>query len=235
MYKDLKKKVFEANLALVKAGLVKMTWGNASGFDRGKGVMVIKPSGVSYALMQETDMVVLDLDGNLVEGDNKPSSDTATHLELYRAFPSIGGIVHTHSTWATSWAQACREIPCLGTTHADHFFGPVPCTRSLHPEEIKGQYEKETGKVIIETMAMLTPDEVPGILVAEHGPFTWGRDVGVAVQHAVILEEVAKMAFHTILLGKDIPIQHELLEKHYLRKHGKRAYYGQGREMMNDE
>lgn len=224
---NLKQAVFEANLALVKEGLVKMTWGNASGIDRVKGLVVIKPSGISYDEMTPADMVAVDLQGNVTDSELKPSSDTPTHLFLYRAFSSIGSIVHTHSEWATSWAQACRSIPCLGTTHADHFYGPVPCTRMLTPEEIQGQYELATGEVIREIFAGMNPLEVPGVLVAEHGPFCWGKTVADAVKHAIILEEIAKMAFRTVMLGKDNPVQPSLLEKHYLRKHGPDAYYGQ--------
>lgn len=224
---NLKQAVFEANLALVKEGLVKMTWGNASGIDRVKGLVVIKPSGISYDEMTPADMVAVDLQGNVTDSELKPSSDTPTHLFLYRAFSSIGSIVHTHSEWATSWAQACRSIPCLGTTHADHFYGPVPCTRMLTPEEIQGQYELATGEVIREIFAGMNPLEVPGVLVAEHGPFCWGKTVADAVKHAIILEEIAKMAFRTVMLGKDQPVQPSLLEKHYLRKHGPDAYYGQ--------
>jgi L-ribulose-5-phosphate 4-epimerase len=223
----LKQAVFEANLALVKEGLVKLTWGNASGIDRSQGLVVIKPSGISYDEMTPEDMVVIDLEGNPVNSRYKPSSDTPTHLFLYQAFPEVSGIIHTHSEWATSWAQACREIPCLGTTHADHFYGAVPCTRALTPEEIQGQYELETGKVIRDTMAGLNPLEIPGILVAEHGPFCWGKTVTDAVKHAIILEEIAKMAFRTVMLGKDQPVQKVLLEKHFMRKHGPGAYYGQ--------
>ena len=223
----LKQAVFEANLALVLEGLVKMTWGNASGIDRENGLVVIKPSGVSYQDMTPEDMVVMDLDGNLIDGKLKPSSDTPTHLHLYRSFPLINGIVHTHSEWATSWAQACRSIPCLGTTHADHFHGSVPCTRLLTPEEIKGQYEHSTGAVIVETFSGINPMEVPGVLVAEHGPFSWGNTPADAVKNAVILEEIAKMAFRTVLLGRNTPVQSAILEKHYSRKHGPDAYYGQ--------
>jgi L-ribulose-5-phosphate 4-epimerase len=223
----LKKSVFEANLALVNEGLVKLTWGNASGIDRAQGLIVIKPSGISYDEMTPDDMVVLDLQGNVLESRLKPSSDTPAHLFLYQAFPSVGGIVHTHSEWATSWAQACRSIPCLGTTHADHFYGPVPCTRLLTPAEIQGQYELATGKVIQETFAGINPIEVPGVLVAEHGPFCWGKTLADAVKHAIILEEIAKIAFRTVMLGKDNPVQEAILEKHYQRKHGPDAYYGQ--------
>lgn len=226
---NLKQAVFEANLALVKEGLVKLTWGNASGIDRGRGLVVIKPSGISYEEMTPGDMVVVDLQGHVVDSDLSPSSDTPTHLFLYRTFESIGSIVHTHSEWATSWAQACRSIPCLGTTHADHFFGSVPCTRLLTPEEIRGQYERATGVVIQEIFAGINPLTVPGVLVAEHGPFCWGKSVADAVKHAVILEEIAKMAFRTVMLGKDQPVQSAILEKHYQRKHGPDAYYGQKR------
>jgi L-ribulose-5-phosphate 4-epimerase len=223
----LKQAVFEANLALVSEGLVKLTWGNASGIDRQQGLMVIKPSGISYDEMTPEDMVVMDLQGNIIDSRLNPSSDTPTHLFLYQVFPGIGSIVHTHSEWATSWAQACRDIPCLGTTHADHFHGPVPCTRLLTPEEIRGRYELETGRVIQERFSSINPDEVPGVLVAEHGPFTWGKTVPDAVRHAIILEEIAKIAFRTVLLGKDSPVQPGILEKHYSRKHGPDAYYGQ--------
>jgi L-ribulose-5-phosphate 4-epimerase len=223
----LRQAVLQANLALVEEGLVKLTWGNASGIDRNRGLMVIKPSGVPYADMKPDDMVVMDLDGKLIDGKLRPSADTPTHLLLYKAFPEINGIVHTHSNWATSWAQACREIPCLGTTHADHFYGPVPCTRLLTPEEINGDYEQATGHVIREAFTLLNPMEVPGVLVAEHGPFTWGATVSDAVKHAIILEEIAKMAFRTVVLGKQHPVQNAILEKHYSRKHGPGAYYGQ--------
>jgi len=223
----LKQAVFEANLALVKEGLVKLTWGNASGIDRVQGLVVIKPSGISYDEMTPEDMVVLDLEGNVISSKWKPSSDTATHLLLYKAFPAIGSIVHTHSEWATSWAQACLDIPCLGTTHADHFYGPVPCTRLLTPPEIQGEYERATGEVIAERFQNIDPLAVPAVLVAEHGPFCWGKSPAEALKHAIILEEVAKMAFRTVLLGKQSPVQSAILEKHYQRKHGPDAYYGQ--------
>jgi L-ribulose-5-phosphate 4-epimerase len=223
----LKQAVFEANLALVKEGLVKLTWGNASGIDRVQGLVVIKPSGISYDEMTPEDMVVLDLEGNVINSKWKPSSDTATHLLLYKAFPAIGSIVHTHSEWATSWAQACLDIPCLGTTHADHFYGPVPCTRLLTPSEIQGEYERATGQVIAERFQNIDPLAVPAVLVAEHGPFCWGKSPAEALKHAIILEEVAKMAFRTVLLGKQSPVQSAILEKHYQRKHGPDAYYGQ--------
>jgi len=227
MIEHLKLEVFEANLALVREGLVKLTWGNASAIDRESGLVVIKPSGVSYHDMKSDDMAVVDLDGLVVSGSLRPSSDTPTHLSLYKSFTAIGGIVHTHSQWATSWAQACREIPCLGTTHADHFYGPVPCTRLLSPDEIRENYEEATGSVIREAFTLLNPTEVPGVLVAEHGPFCWGSNVAEAVKHAIILEEIAKMAFRTVVLGKDYPVQPAILEKHYTRKHGPDAYYGQ--------
>ncbi len=224
----LKIQVLDANLALVREGLVKLTWGNASAIDRGKGLVVIKPSGVSYEDMKADDMVVVNLNGDVVSGTLKPSSDTPTHLILYKSFPAIGGIVHTHSGWATAWAQACREIPCLGTTHADYFYGPVPCTRLLTPGEIRDNYEEATGSVIKEAFTLLDPVEVPGVLVAEHGPFCWGRNVAEGVKHAIILEEIAKMAFRTVVLGKEYAVQSAILEKHYSRKHGPGKYYGQG-------
>lgn len=223
----LKQSVFEANLALVREGLVKLTWGNVSGIDRGMGIIVIKPSGFSYDEMTTDDMVVMDLQGNVLESKLKPSSDTPTHLFLYQAFPSISSIVHTHSEWATSWAQACLDIPCLGTTHADYFHGPVPCTRLLTPDEISGEYELSTGKVIQERFTSIDPAGVPAVLVAEHGPFCWGKNPAEALKHAIILEEVAKMAFRTFMLGKKDPVQPAILDKHYSRKHGPKAYYGQ--------
>ena len=229
MLEELKKRVYEANMLLPKYGLVTFTWGNVSGIARERGLVVIKPSGVEYGNMTPEDMVVVSLaTGERVEGKWKPSSDTATHLALYRAFPNIGGIVHTHSRWATSWAQAGRGIPAYGTTHGDYFYGEIPCTRKLTPAEIGGQYELETGKVIVETFAGKQPDDVPAVLVHSHGPFVWGADPLKAVHNAVVLEELAFMAFHTeaIMPGKE-PMQQELLDKHYLRKHGKNAYYGQ--------
>jgi L-ribulose-5-phosphate 4-epimerase len=224
---QLKKEVCEANLDLVKQGLVLFTWGNVSGIDRGQGLMVIKPSGVSYDEMRPEDMVVLDLEGNVVEGRLKPSSDTPTHLVLYRNFPHIGGIVHTHSEWATSWAQAGRPLPAFGTTHADYFYGEVPCTRNLTEAEVSQAYEQETGRLIVETFAGLDPDAIPSVLVKGHGPFSWGTSPGDAVHNAAVLEYVAKMAFRNMVLGNDKPITQYLLDKHYLRKHGKDAYYGQ--------
>jgi L-ribulose-5-phosphate 4-epimerase len=223
----LKQAVFEANLALVREGLVKLTWGNASGIDRELGLVAIKPSGIAYDEMTPDDMVVLTLEGEVTGGSLRPSSDTPTHLWLYKSFPMVGGIVHTHSEWATSWAQACREIPCLGTTHADHFYGSVPCTRMLTSREIEGDYELETGKVIASTFAGKDPLAVPAVLVAEHGPFCWGATVAEAVKHAIILEEIAKMAFRTVMLGNETPVQQAILDKHYRRKHGPNAYYGQ--------
>ena len=229
MLELLKQQVFEANLKLVKHGLVTFTWGNVSGIDRESGMVVIKPSGVDYAAMSAEDMVVVDLTtGVCVEGKWKPSSDTDTHLVLYRAFPNVGGIVHTHSRWATSWAQAGRSIPAYGTTHGDYFYGEIPCTRKMTPAEIGGSYELETGNVIVETFRERSADDIPAVLVHSHGPFAWGVDADNAVHNAVVLEELAFMAFHTEALapGKE-PMQQELLDKHYLRKHGINAYYGQ--------
>ena len=223
----LKQAVFEANLALVKEGLVKLTWGNASGIDREQNLVVIKPSGISYDEMKPEDMVVIDLEGTVMGSHLSPSSDTPTHLHLYRSFPQIGGIIHTHSEWATSWAQACLDLPCYGTTHADHFYGPVPCTRLMTTDEIQGHYEQATGKVIVERFDGIDPLQVPAVLVAEHGPFCWGKNPADALQHAVILEEIAKIAFRTVMLGKQGPVQPSILEKHYSRKHGPDAYYGQ--------
>ena len=224
---ELKKEVFNANLALVKHGLVIFTWGNVSGIDRKKGLVVIKPSGVSYETMKWEDMAVTDLHGNIVEGNLKPSSDTPTHLELYNAFGSIGGIVHTHSEWATSWAQAGRDIPAYGTTHADYFYGDIPCTRKLTKDEIDQDYELHTGSVIIERFQNLNHIALPGVIVNGHGPFSWGKNADEAVHNAVVMEEVAKMAFRTQILGNETPIDQYLLDKHFNRKHGKNAYYGQ--------
>lgn len=229
MLEDLKEIVWKANLELPKHGLVTFTWGNVSGVDRERGLMVIKPSGVSYENMTAEDMVVVSLEtGEKVEGKWKPSSDTATHVALYRAFANIGGVVHTHSRWATSWAQAGRGIPAYGTTHGDYFYGEIPCTRKMTSDEIAGAYEHETGNVIVETFLDRSADDVPAVLVHSHGPFTWGTDPENAVHNAVVLEEVAFMAFHSEALapGKE-PMQQELLDKHFLRKHGKNAYYGQ--------
>ena len=229
MLEELKKQVCEANLRLPKLGLVVFTWGNVSGIDRSRGLFVIKPSGVPYEELKPEDMVVVDLNGGKVEGRLNPSTDTPTHCELYNRFPSIGGVVHTHSRWATIWAQAGRSIPAYGTTHADYFYGGVPCTREMTKEEIEGEYEKETGKVIAETFRNTDPAEVPAVLVRSHGPFTWGRDCGEAVYHAAVLEEVAMMAWHTeaIAQGPAASMPQTLLDKHFLRKHGKNAYYGQ--------
>ena len=231
MLKKLKKQVLEANLALPAHGLVTFTWGNVSGIDRERGLVVIKPSGVAYEGMTVDDMVVIDMDGNVVDGHWKPSSDTPTHLALYKAFPACGGVVHTHSRWATSFAQAGRGIPAMGTTQGDYFYGEIPCTRLMTPEEIAGEYELETGNVIIETFAErgVDPAAVPGVLVNSHGPFAWGKDAAEAVHNAVVMEEVAFMDFVALSLepGRE-PMQQELLDKHYLRKHGANAYYGQG-------
>ena len=229
MLEKLKEEVLKANLLLPKFGLVTFTWGNVSGIDRETGLVVIKPSGVEYDTMTAEDMVVVDLDGNVVEGKWRPSSDTPTHVELYKAFPNIGGIVHTHSRWATSFAQAHRDVPALGTTHGDYFYGDIPCTRLMTNEEIGGEYEKETGTVIIETFKDKDPDAIPAVLVASHGPFTWGKTPYEAVHNAVVLEEVAFMDLQAMTLNPGISrMQQELLDKHYLRKHGKNAYYGQG-------
>ena len=228
MLEALKQQVCEANLLLPRHGLVTFTWGNVSGIDREKGLVVIKPSGVPYEGMTAEDMVVTDLDGAVVEGKWKPSSDTPTHVALYRAFPNIGGVVHTHSRWATSFAQAGLPIPAMGTTQADYFYGDIPCTRPMTPEEIGGAYEKETGTVIIEAFRDRDPDDVPGVLVYSHGPFAWGTDPMNAVHNAVVMEEVAFMDYHALMLNPPHrDMQRELLDKHYLRKHGKNAYYGQ--------
>ncbi len=227
MLEELKLIVFNANLELVKQKLVIYTWGNVSGVDRKNNLVIIKPSGVSYNTLKPDDMVVVDFDGKVVEGKLRPSSDTPTHIALYAAFPQLGGIVHTHSTFAVAWAQACSPIPALGTTHADHFYGEIPCTRVLTKEEVDSAYEKETGKVIIETFAKLNPEHMPGILVGNHGPFTWGETPDKAVYNAVVIEEVAKMAYITVGLGNSKPINQYILDKHFNRKHGKNAYYGQ--------
>jgi L-ribulose-5-phosphate 4-epimerase len=227
MLDKLKDEVFKANIDLVKAGLVLLTWGNASGIDREKGLIVIKPSGVKYSEMKAGDMVVVNLDGNVVEGKYKPSSDTPTHLELYKAFPEIGGIVHTHSSYATAWAQAGKSIPILGTTHADCFSGPVPCTQDMTEEEIMGNYEKETGSTIFSAYKNLNYLEIPGVLVKNHGPFTWGKNLEQAVYNSIVLEEVAKLAQLTLSVNPKATMNDALTKKHYDRKHGKNAYYGQ--------
>lgn len=228
MLEELKERVLQANLELVKKGLVVYTWGNASGIDRENNLIVIKPSGVSYEGMKAADMVVVDFEGNVVEGKYRPSSDTPTHIELYKAFPQMGGIVHTHSKWAVSFAQAGLAIPALGTTHADYFYEDIPCTGSLTKDEIEGAYEKNTGKVIIETLSGKNIMATPGVLVKNHGPFTWGTNPDNAVYNAVVLETVAEMAYHTICLAPDVTrVDQFLLDKHYNRKHGKDAYYGQ--------
>lgn len=232
MLEQLKEQVWQANLLLPRHGLVTFTWGNVSGIDREQRLVVIKPSGVPYEGMKAEDMVVLQLEtGKVVEGQLKPSSDTPTHIELYRAFPSIGGIVHTHSRWATSFAQAGQGIAPLGTTHADYFYGEIPCTRKMTRAEIEGEYEKETGRVIKETFQNKDPVQIPAVLVHSHGPFVWGADPADAVHNAVVLEEVAFMAFHARMLVPAISsMQQELLDRHYLRKHGANAYYGQTKE-----
>lgn len=227
MLETLKKEVFKANLDLVKHGLVIFTWGNVSAIDREKALVVIKPSGVSYDEMKAEDMVVVDLEGKVVEGKLKPSSDTATHLELYKAFSDIGGVVHTHSTFATAWAQAGRDIPNIGTTHADYFSSAIPCTRSMTKEEVQGAYEKETGSVIVERFKSLNPNYIPGVLVKNHGPFSWGKDAHDAVHNAVVMEQVAKMAYIAFNINPDLTMNDLLIQKHFYRKHGPDAYYGQ--------
>jgi L-ribulose-5-phosphate 4-epimerase len=228
MLDKLREEVLEANLEIVRRGLVLYTFGNASGFARDEGLIVIKPSGVPYEEMKTSDLVVVNLDGKIVEGELRPSSDLATHLELYRSFPGVGGVVHAHSRYATTWAQAGREIPCFGTTHADYFYGPVPVTTPLTSEDIRSEYEVNTGIAIVRRFAAMNPLAIPAVLVHGHAPFTWGSSVTEAACHAVILEEVAMMAFNTALLNPEArPVPNALLDKHYLRKHGKGAYYGQ--------
>lgn len=229
MLEELKKKVCQANLDLVRHGLVIFTWGNVSAIDRESGLVVIKPSGVSYDDMKPEDMVVVDLDGKVVEGSLNPSSDTPTHVVLYKAFPNIGAVVHTHSTFATAWAQAGRDIPNIGTTHADYFHDDIPCTRDMRKAEVFGEYEKETGNVIVKRFKGLDPDDTPAVLVRNHGPFAWGKDPLEAVHNAVVMEECAKMAYRTELIDPQVqPAPQALQDKHYFRKHGKNAYYGQG-------
>lgn len=228
MLEQLKNEVTKANLLLPKLGLVSFTWGNVSAIDRATGLVVIKPSGVPYDGMTADDMVVVDLDGKVVEGKWKPSSDTPTHLELYKAFPNIGGVVHTHSRWATTFAQAGMGIPAMGTTQGDYFYGEIPCTRDMTPEEIRGEYEKETGTVIIEAFRDKDPDAVPGVVVKNHGPFAWGKNADEAVHNAAVMEEVAFMDWHAMILNPEAGAMPQvLLDKHYLRKHGANAYYGQ--------
>ena len=228
MLEQLKNEVTKANLLLPKLGLVSFTWGNVSAIDRETGLVVIKPSGVPYDGMTADDMVVVNLDGNVVEGKWKPSSDTPTHLELYKAFPNIGGVVHTHSRWATTFAQAGMGIPAMGTTQGDYFYGEIPCTRDMTPEEIRGEYEKETGTVIIEAFRDKDPDAVPGVVVKNHGPFAWGKNADEAVHNAAVMEEVAFMDWHAMILNPEAGAMPQvLLDKHYLRKHGANAYYGQ--------
>lgn len=228
MLEKLKQQVYEANMLLPKHGLITFTWGNVSGIDRASGLFVIKPSGVEYEKLTPESMVVVDLNGNVVEGDYRPSSDTPTHAVLYRAFSKIGGIVHTHSQWATSWAQAGRSIPCYGTTHADYFYGDIPCVRTLTKEEIEENYEKNTGVLIAEYFKDRDYTAVPAVLCKNHGPFAWGNDAYEAVHNAVVLEEVAKMAFRCEQINPQVlPAPQELQDKHYFRKHGANAYYGQ--------
>lgn len=223
----LKQQVYQANIDIVKHGLVIFTWGNVSAIDREKNLVVIKPSGVSYDNIKSDDMVVVDMEGKVLEGKYKPSSDTSTHLELYKAFPEIGGVVHTHSTYATAWAQSGLDIPNIGTTHADYFSDDIPCTRDMTEEEVKGDYEKDTGTVIIERFKELNPAHVPGVLVKNHGPFSWGKDANDAVHNAVVLEQVAKMAFIAYQVNPNLTMNKLLIQKHFLRKHGPDAYYGQ--------
>lgn len=228
MLEELKKQVLEANLLLQSHGLIIFTWGNASGIDREAGIIAIKPSGIPYEKLGVEDIVLVDLEGNFVEGPWKPSSDTPTHIELYKAFPECGGVVHTHSKWATCFAQAGMDIPALGTTQGDYFYGDIPCTRPMLAEEINGEYEKETGKVIVETFKNKNPSAIPGVLVFSHGPFSWGKDVFEAVQNAVVMEQTAFMDWHTMVLNREVgSMQQDLLDKHYKRKHGTNAYYGQ--------
>lgn len=231
MLEKLKQSVYEANMELPRRGLVTYTWGNVSGIDREKGLVVIKPSGVRYEELTPDKLVVLDLDGKVVEGELNPSSDTKTHLVLYREFPALGGVVHTHSPCAVAWAQAGRDIPCYGTTHADYFYGPVPCARALTPEEIDEDYERNTGRVIVEEFRArgIEPAHVPAVICRSHGPFAWGADAAEAVYHAAVLEEVAHMALLTLAVDADaMPAPQHLQDKHFMRKHGPQAYYGQG-------
>ncbi|NLZ95035.1 MAG: L-ribulose-5-phosphate 4-epimerase [Bacteroidales bacterium] len=227
MLNTLKEEVFQANLDLVKHGLVIFTWGNVSAIDRDRGLVVIKPSGVSYDNMKASDMVVVDLEGKVVEGKLKPSSDTSTHIVLYNSFPDIGGIVHTHSTYATAWAQAGVDIPNIGTTHSDYFSDAIPCTDNMTQQEVEGEYEKETGNIIVKRFEELNPNHIPGVLVKNHGPFSWGKDANDAVHNAVVLEEVAEMAFTAYSINPKLSMNPHLVKKHFYRKHGPGAYYGQ--------
>lgn len=233
MYEDMKKRVLEANLLLPKYELVKFTWGNVSEIDRERGVVAIKPSGVEYDVMKAEDIVIVDMEGNRIEGELNPSSDLPTHLALYKAFKNIGAVTHTHSKWATIWAQAGKSIPALGTTHGDYFYGEIPCTRLMTPAEIADQYELETGNVIIETFRGINPDYMPGVLVHSHGPFTWGKDAMEAVHNSAVLDELAMMSWHNNVIDPTLPqMQQELLDKHYLRKHGPDSYYGQKKKVV---
>lgn len=230
MLDELRKKVYKANMSLPEYKLITFTWGNVSGIDRDEGLVVIKPSGVDYKNLSPENMVIVDLEGEIIEGDLNPSSDTATHLELYKNFKDIGGVVHTHSPWAVSYAQAGKSIPAAGTTQADYFYGEIPVTRKMRKEEIVVDYELQTGSVIVETFMRnkIDPNKVPGVLVNDHGPFTWGKDPNVAVHNSVVLEQVAEMTYHSLQLNpENIEVDQELLDKHYLRKHGENAYYGQ--------
>lgn len=230
MLDELREKVYKANMSLPEYKLITFTWGNVSGIDRDKGLVVIKPSGVDYKNLSPDNMVIVDLEGNIVEGDLNPSSDTATHLELYKNFKDIGGIVHTHSPWAVSYAQAGKSIPAAGTTQADYFYGAIPVTRKMKKEEIVVEYELQTGSVIVETFKenKIDPNKVPGVLVNDHGPFTWGKNPNEAVHNSVVMEQVAEMTYHSLQLNpENIEMDQDLLDKHYLRKHGENAYYGQ--------
>ena len=233
MLKKMKQRVCDANIMLKNSGLVTLTWGNVSEIDRKKGIIVIKPSGVAYDKMTAEDMVITDLSGRVIEGDLLPSSDLPTHIELYKSFTEITAVAHTHSRWATIFAQAGQSVPILGTTHADNFYGPVPCTRPMEPQEIENDYEKNTGVIIAEEFKDKDPSAIPAVLVYSHGPFTWGQSAAKAVENAIVLEEVAMMAWHTRILNSAPDFRQELADKHYFRKHGKDAYYGQVKENDN--